>query len=808
LLSATGLYAAKITVTSGADPGVETLREATTNAVANDTIVFVSQVNNLESVEINGIIWATRNVDNFGTFAENPESLGKIYQWNRPTAWSATEPTVNNWNTSYPTGTEWETQNDPCPVGWHVPTLQEINALLANTSNSWVTNYKGTGINGRVFTNGVESLFFPAVGGRCSNYGNLLSPGAIGVYWSSTSLNNTNAYFLYFDNGSAVSGSTDSRTGRSVRCVKCNVIKTYTVSFAGEEINIAPQTVNHGSTATQPATPERTGYNFVGWFTDNGTFLNQWNFASSIVTKDTTLYAKWQIKTYTVSFAGEEINITPQTVNHGSHATQPATPERTGYNFVGWFTDNGTFLNQWNFASSIVTKDTTLYAKWQIKTYTVSFAGEEINIAPQTVNHGSHATQPATPERTGYNFVGWFTDNGTFLNQWNFASSIVTKDTTLYAKWQIKTYTVSFAGEEINIAPQTVNHGGTATQPNNPERTGYNFMGWFTDNGTFLNQWNFASSIVTKDTTLYAKWQIKTYTVSFAGEEINIAPQTVNHGGTATQPATPERIGFDFVGWFTDNGTFLNQWNFASSIVTKDTTLYAKWQIKTYTVSFAGEEINITPQAVNHGSTATQPATPERIGFDFVGWFTDNGTFLNQWNFASSIVTKDTTLYAKWQIKSYTVSFVGEEINIAPQTVEHGGKVAQPDTPERIGYDFVGWFTDNGTFLEEWNFETDIVTQDTTLYAKWKKKNGIITCYNAGVKIYPNPTLGVLQVTTSNYPISKIKVFSTSGKDVQFNYIPITTYHYQIDISGLQSGIYIIEISTEYGKSSVNLVKQ
>ena len=33
-----------------------------------------------EGVVINGVKWATRNVDEFRTFAENPESVGKFYQ--------------------------------------------------------------------------------------------------------------------------------------------------------------------------------------------------------------------------------------------------------------------------------------------------------------------------------------------------------------------------------------------------------------------------------------------------------------------------------------------------------------------------------------------------------------------------------------------------------------------------------------------------------------------------------------------------------------------------------------------------------
>ncbi|MDR1121955.1 MAG: InlB B-repeat-containing protein, partial [Dysgonamonadaceae bacterium] len=93
---------------------------------------------------------------------------------------------------------------------------------------------------------------------------------------------------------------------------------THTVSFAGEDIDTESQDVKKGNPAKQLKTPEREGYDFGGWFTDNSTFLNKWNFQIDAVMQDTTLYAKWSIKTYLVTFAGEAINgITPRSVEHG-----------------------------------------------------------------------------------------------------------------------------------------------------------------------------------------------------------------------------------------------------------------------------------------------------------------------------------------------------------------------------------------------------------------------------------------------------------------------------------------------------------
>lgn len=71
--------------------------------------------------------------------------------------------------------------------------------------------------------------------------------------------------------------------------------------------------------------------------------------------------------------------------------------------------------------------------------------------------------------------------------------------------------------------------------------------------------------------------------------------------------------------------------------------------------------------------------------------------------------------------KLHTVNFMGEEVSVESQSIEHGMRATKPENPERENYGFGGWFTDNRTFANEWNFKTDIVTRDTTLYAKWEE---------------------------------------------------------------------------------------
>jgi uncharacterized protein (TIGR02145 family) len=159
-----------------------------------------------EGVIINGVKWATRNVDEPGTFAPTPESTGKFYQWNRKKAWNTTDQKVTDWDNSIPDGIEWEKVNDPSPEGWRVPTLNEIKFLFDTTqvSSEWTIQ---SGVNGRKFTdkeNG-NSLFLPAVGYRNGSGGTLYHAGVDGCYWSSTQYesNASNAYLLGFYEGNA-----------------------------------------------------------------------------------------------------------------------------------------------------------------------------------------------------------------------------------------------------------------------------------------------------------------------------------------------------------------------------------------------------------------------------------------------------------------------------------------------------------------------------------------------------------------------------------------------------------------------------
>ncbi|MBR2443803.1 MAG: leucine-rich repeat protein [Clostridia bacterium] len=129
--------------------------------------------------------------------------------------------------------------------------------------------------------------------------------------------------------------------------------------------------------------------------------------------------------------------------------------------------------------------------------------------------------------------------------------------------------------------------------------------------------------------------------------------------------------------------------------------------------------------------TIKMPENPTKAGYVFDGWYWDNDTFQKPFT-ANSLLNQelsgDMSVYAKWISEelvdsTYTVTFNsmgGSEV--FSQSVKYSSLVAEPEDPTKDGYIFVGWYK-LADYSEKWLFDTDTVTKDITLYAKWTEDN-------------------------------------------------------------------------------------
>ena len=478
---------------------------------------------------------------------------------------------------------------------------------------------------------------------------------------------------------------------------------SYTVKFdsAGGTSKSSAK-VNHGNKVTKPSNPTKAGFTFEGWFLADSDDPYDFN---TPVTESFTLKAGWSDTICIIEFnTADGTPIDSVEVAYGAKLERPEDPERDGYTFAGWLKGTTTY----NFNTAVKTSF-TLKAKWTAITYTVKYDSNGGTVkASAKVNEGSAAKKPTNPTRIGYTFEGWYLDDTDELYDFD---TPVYENIILMAQWSRKYFEIKFdTGEGTEIDPVTVEYGQKIERPEDPERDGYTFGGWY--KGLLI--YNFGSP-VTSEFTIKAKWNPITYTVTFdANGGTARVPAKVNEGNKVSKPTNPVKPGYTFEGWYLDGTDELYDF---STPVYENIILEAKWTQKLYDIAFdtAGGSPTIDTVTLEYGQKLVRPEDPEREGYTFVCWM--KGVLPYSFTLP---VTESFTLKAKWNPIVYLVTYDTQgAIPRLPVAVKHGELVTRPTNPTRIGYTFDGWFLSGSD--TPYDFRTPL-TSSITLSARWTKK--------------------------------------------------------------------------------------
>ena len=160
-----------------------------------------------------GTLWATMNVG-----ASSTTEYGDYYMYGMGSK------TFDNTDTPY-AGTErpLDLTKDTAKVvwggNWHMPTKNQQQELIDNTTYMWTTNYNNSGINGGLYTaqNG-NSIFFPAAGSYNQN-GKLEYEGFGSWTYGSHPNTSTRAYIIYATESGTNTGMSYRYNGLQVRPV-------------------------------------------------------------------------------------------------------------------------------------------------------------------------------------------------------------------------------------------------------------------------------------------------------------------------------------------------------------------------------------------------------------------------------------------------------------------------------------------------------------------------------------------------------------------------------------------------------------
>ena len=531
----------------------------------------------------------------------------------------------------------------------------------------------------------------------------------------------------------------------------------YTVTYINDGEEYHKETAEYGSAITNVKDPTKEGYTFTGWYTKDNEKVSY----PITVTKNITLYSKYEINSYKVSYYNEgKKYIDDQKINYGENALKPNTnPSKIGYTFKYWsLKEDG---EEYEFSTKI-TKDITLYAVYEINKYTVTYINEGVEYHKETAEYGSVITEIKDPTKEGYTFTGWYTKD----NEKVTYPITVTENITLYSKYEINSYKVSYYNEGVKyIEDQKINYGENALKPNtNPSKIGYTFKYWsLKENG---EEYEFSTKI-TKDIALYAVYEINKYTVTYINEGVEYHKETAFYGSVVTSIQDPTKEGYTFTGWYTKDNEKVTY----PITVTKNITLYSKYEINTYTVSFYhNNEKYVENQKVNYGESAVKPSIdPTKEDYNFSGWVI-KGTN-NKYDFTST-VTKDIELESSFTAKpTYTVTYkIGNEVILTENVIE-GHKVTSKEAPYKKGYLFDKWYSDEGLTIEN-NFDEKIMG-NKIIYGKYNENKHTVTYINEGTTYYTEEVLDSFTATgPSTNPEKEGYTFKYFSKDkkVAFDY--------------------------------------
>lgn len=345
---------------------------------------------------------------------------------------------------------------------------------------------------------------------------------------------------------------------------------------------------------------------------------------------------------------------------------------------------------------------------------------------------------------------------------------------TVYVKWTINKYTVTFMdGEKVLETFTNVPHGSAVTAPEVSEKYGKTFIGW---DKKFDN--------VTSDLTINAVYDVDTFTVTFKDGEKVLETQTVEYEAAATAPDTARLS--------PPEGMHFAKWDKDFSKVTEDIEVSAVYELNEYTVTFKNGETMIKNERVKHGFAATAPNVFDTPTEKFVGW---DKPFDN--------VTSDLIVNAKWETKKFTLTFINfDGTTVYTEEVEYGASIdSHFDTADSAAtydtkiLDYDGWYKADGTRIDELDLPT-MPAENFTLTLKLRLMDSAIGDFKVNTPAdftYDENNSAVFTVNGTPYPGVTYKYIWTINKDNVF-YKTEKTTESSLTLQNLAAGEYLANV--------------
>ena len=440
-------------------------------------------------------------------------------------------------------------------------------------------------------------------------------------------------------------------------------VNSHTITFntnGGSEI--APMTLDYGTTIVLPDAPTREGYEFAGWAEE---------VPETMPDRDLVLNATWNVLQYTVKFVVDDAVVYEEALDYGTVIVAPADPEKEGYTFAGWDPE---FVE----GATVPVDGITYTATWTVNNYTVTFKWNDVVYSTAKVAYGSPITAPEAPEREGYTFTGWTPE---------VPEVMPAKDMTFEATWDVQQYTVKFVVDDAVVYEEALDYGTVIVAPADPVKEGYTFAGWDPE---FVE----GATVPVDGITYTATWTVNNYTVTFKWNDVVYSTATVAYGSAITAPEAPEREGYTFTGWTPE---------VPEVMPAEDLTFEATWDICYYEVSFVVDGEVVQSEYMAYGSEIIAPEVAEKEGYTFTGWSPELLQYVPSYNVVFT---------AQFEVNVYTLTYYLDDEVVYSTELEYGAPVEEYTPEVEEGRKFDGWQEEIPEFMPAHDVEIHGTTSE------------------------------------------------------------------------------------------------
>ncbi|MFW5780040.1 MAG: InlB B-repeat-containing protein, partial [Bacillota bacterium] len=517
----------------------------------------------------------------------------------------------------------------------------------------------------------------------------------------------------------------------------------YNVSFFVDDSLFACQQILHNNHALFEQPPQKQGYDFLFWTTNN---QEEYDFSTTVIS-DINLYACYEKQSFVVEFYLDNILLNDYTqIVHYNETAESVLLQEQFYIISSFHLQDS--IDAFDFLTPITT-DTKLYATKTENFYMLTYYDGDFSIS-QKVEKGEAICDILEPQNTEEDFIGWQeTDSN---SNYDF-SVVLTSDITLYAVYESDFFNVIFNPDggvcQNGQLEQKIKHGFSATPPDHPQKEGHCFIGWDKD---YQN--------ITSDRQIKALYSVNKYQIDYYLYENKVYQQIdIPHMSTVSlYDAVDELLDGDFIVFWRKSslqGEIFDQ----SAPITEDIELYGQIEKIPLTVFYHfGDEI--IEQNLRYNDTIVPPDNPTPAdGYEFVGWYEED-SFLIPYIFYSSI-TQETHLYGKQRLQTFDVTFIyqiGDESYQIIQNISYGKKAK--DNISLDAYSLL-WFLDEAHCVE-YDFN-NIVVEDTILYGLASPNKYTITIVYPDYLQLPQENIELFYGDNINLPLFDIYGYSHNG---------------------------------------------